>query len=477
MMHRVFGVAIATVLACGVAFAEEGQNISNEEVMAQLRQLQKTVAQQQEQIASLKSELEDAKSLAAPTEALKDEHVRALIRQELVARPAAGMPAWSDGLIFGGDFRLRYEGIYGRKGTYTQALATDTHGRRLLVPSGVRSRSPDDRSRFRYRLRFGFEKAITEELTLGFRLASGVAPGGVAPITDTDETLGDLFRTDDIWIDQAYLKYQPSAVPGLTILAGKHPNNWDDVAKTGVMWDPDVQPEGFQIRYDHKCTETLSGWAQAEYLVIMENDAVLANGRWAEDVDALAYQIGAKADLTESVSLTGALSYYNFMNMDDPTVLAAANQGTWSGGNWVGQDSGGANRIVEDFDVIVADAELGFKVGEIPCAVFGQYIQNRNTSHGNSEDEAWAGGVRVNEIKQKGDWAAQVHYARVERDAIIAGFGDDDCYFSNYRGTIGKVSYGLFDHTEVSGKVFCLDKLTGDSDSIIKTQLDMTVKF
>jgi len=475
MTKRMISLLLPVVFSGGMTFAQDTPTL--EDVMAQFRQLQKTVALQQEQIASLKSELEDAKSLAAPTEDLRDEHVRALIRQELVARPAAGMPAWADGLTFGGKLRLRYEGIYGRKGTYPQALGADPYGRPRWGSSGVRTRDPNRQSRFRYALWFGFEKAVTEELTLGFGLASGVDAGGAAPITHANETLGDQLRTDDIWIHKAYFRYQPSAVPGLMILAGKHPNNWDDIAKTGIMWDPDVQPEGLQVRYESAFSETLSGWAQAEYMVIMENDAVLANGRWAEDVDALAYQIGAKAGLSEDISLTGAISYYDFMNMDDPTVLGAANQGLWSGGNWVGQDSRGDNRIVEDFDMIVADAELGFKVNEIPCSVFGQYIKNTKTSRGNSEDEAWAAGIRANEIKQKGDWAAQVHYARVERDAVISAFGDGDCYGSNYRGTIGKLSYGLFDNTEVSGKIFCLDKLIGDSDSIIKTQFDMVVKF
>ncbi len=472
MMNRLVGVAIVTVLACGVAFAEDGQKISNEEVMAQLRQLQKTVAQQQEQIAGLTSQLEDAKSLAAPTEALKDEHVRALIRQELVARPAAGMPAWADGLKFGGDFRLRYEGIYDRRGVHPFALVVDPNGRRRWVESGFRSRDPDDRSRFRYQLRFGFEKAITEELTMGVRLASG---DGFA--TSRNRTMGNGFTPDNIWIDQAYLKYQPSAVPGLTILGGKHPNNWD-VAGAGIMWDTDVTPEGLQIRYDLKCTETLSGWAQAEYLTIIENDSLLlADGHWASEVDALAYQIGAKADLTEGVSLTGALSYYDFMNVESPTALGLANWGGWSGGNSVGQDSSGANRIEEDFDVVVADAVLGFKGSELPCAVFGQYIKNTESTCGNDDDSAWAAGVRAGEIKQKGDWAATVQYAHVEQDAIVAGFGDADSNFSNYKGTIGEISYGLFDNTKVSGKIFCLDKLDGEDNSIITTQLDLTVKF
>ena len=128
-----------------------------------------------------------------------------------MARPATGMPAWADGLKFGGDFRLRYEGIYGRKGLHPFALAADTYGRPRYGPTGLRARSPNDRSRFRYRLRFGFEKAITEELTMGFRLASGT---GAA--TSTNETMGDSFMGDPLWIDQAYLKYEPLAVRGLT---------------------------------------------------------------------------------------------------------------------------------------------------------------------------------------------------------------------------------------------------------------------
>ena len=461
-------LSLVVVLAEGVTFAEDAPTL--EEVMAQLRQLQKTVAQQQEQIAELTSELDDAKSLAAPTEALKDEHVRALIRQELVARPAAGMPAWADGLKFGGKMRLRYEGIYGRNGVYGQALGADAYGRPRWGPAGLRGRGPNNRMRTRYALWFGFEKDITEELMIGFRLASGV--GGAQ---NANVTMGDGFNADLVWIDRAFMEYKPAAVPGLTIMGGKMPNKWE-VVGGNIMWDTDVQPEGFQVRYDLELSETVDAWAQAGYLIIMENDAVNANGRFQEEVDALAYQLGTKVDLTEDVTLTGAVSYFDFMNMDSPTALGLG-AGQWYGGNLLGQDSGGANRIAEDFDIVAIDAELGFKLNDLPCSVFGQYLNNTGTSRGNHEDSAWVAGVRVNKIKQKGDWAASLKYHEVERDAVIAGFAEWDPFLVNYRGTTGKLTYRVFDNTDLSGKVYCIDSMTGDSDSVVRSQVDVTVKF
>ena len=156
MRQWMTGLLLAVVLAGEVAFAED--TLTLEEVMARLHEMEKTVKAQDERIAGqskrigqLEGELALARTLTAPVAATKND-VKAIIREELMAQPAAGMPNWADGLVFGGGLILEYEAIVDRRRS---------------------AGSREDRHHGLFQLDFGFTKAITEELTMGFRLTSG----------------------------------------------------------------------------------------------------------------------------------------------------------------------------------------------------------------------------------------------------------------------------------------------------------------
>lgn len=211
-MKQLIGIVSVCLLTCGLVFAdgEKPKSMSNEELMSELQKLQKAFASQQEEITELKSQLSEAQAVIGPAEEVSDEHVKALIRQQLAARPAQGAPAFLDGITAGGKLRLRHE-YQGKRQFFT---------------------NDNDRNRFRYYFVYGFEKAITEEFSAGFEMASGGTSA-----TSKNETIGDAFAKDDLHINMAYATYKPAAIEGLMILAGKHANNWDAV-KSRLMWAP-----------------------------------------------------------------------------------------------------------------------------------------------------------------------------------------------------------------------------------------------
>ncbi len=97
--------------------------------------------------------------------------------------------------------------------------------------------------RARFRLRFGFEKSWPDDdMMVGFRLASGAN----SDPTTTNQTFAG-FQKYPIWIDQAYARWTPKAVPGLSVTAGKMPNPWET---TDLVWDPDINPDGVWVRYN-----------------------------------------------------------------------------------------------------------------------------------------------------------------------------------------------------------------------------------
>src|SRR3712207_3461242 len=95
---------------------------------------------------------------------------------------------WLSRFTFSGDLRVRMEGFY------------QDHGR-----------NANARTRERFRLRFGAQMKISDELLAGLRLASGDANDPIS----TNETLTNVFTRKPISIDQAYITLTPKESIGL----------------------------------------------------------------------------------------------------------------------------------------------------------------------------------------------------------------------------------------------------------------------
>ena len=89
-----------------------------------------------------------------------------------------------------GDLSLRFEGVYPNK--------------------GLRDQRP------RFMLHYGVTTPVTDELTMGARLASGTEGSRQS----TFVTLGTGFGTKPIQIDQAYMQWSPKSAHGFTMWGG-----------------------------------------------------------------------------------------------------------------------------------------------------------------------------------------------------------------------------------------------------------------
>lgn len=97
--------------------------------------------------------------------------------------------------------------------------------------------STQDRNRARIRARFGFEGKFGD-FTGGLQIASG----SLGDPTSTNETLTNNFDRKTIGLDRAYVTYNPSQFKALQLTGGKFAYTWN---RTGVTFDPDINPEGF----------------------------------------------------------------------------------------------------------------------------------------------------------------------------------------------------------------------------------------
>ncbi|MBW2646580.1 MAG: putative porin [Deltaproteobacteria bacterium] len=101
-----------------------------------------------------------------------------------------------------------------------------------------------DRNRERFRLRFGFTTKPTETTKLGVRLASGSGYQNT-----TNQSYDGHARGKEIFIDKAYASWKPADF--FKITGGKHKN---PLLTTPLVWDPDVNPEGYSEELKLKVT-------------------------------------------------------------------------------------------------------------------------------------------------------------------------------------------------------------------------------
>jgi hypothetical protein len=431
MKFKIIGVVLAVFMGFGVALADDQPSL--QDVVAQLQAMQ-------QRIDALEGQLDLAKSISAPTGPSNDD-IRAMIQEQMASAPGA-VPAWLDNLTFAGKLRMRYEW----RGKEQSAHNASSWG--------------DERNRVRYQLLFGFEKALTEEFTAGFELASGAWDSTVngSGSTSHNETLGDSFFKDPIYINRAYMIYRPAQVEGLTVIGGKFKNNFDTV-DSQMMWDRDTTPEGFLARYDISGCDTVHPWVQAAYLIVTENTSDLSN---SDDSDVMAFQAGATANLQDGVTVTGAATYYHFSDFEDTVVNSIPNV------------------YLTNFKVIELAGEVGFNAVDLPCSVFADWAHNTDQNTGQNNDrDAWKAGLRVGKVKKPGDWGFQYDYSYVKMGAFTDEFANSEYGFVNYRGHAANVSYGLFDNTTLGLTVYCLDDLhdVSASDSFLMTQLDLVTEF
>ncbi|MFP4105582.1 MAG: putative porin [Phycisphaerae bacterium] len=380
--------------------------------------LKQTVNQLQNRIA----ELETKQDQAMRREIHRDEVV-ALIK-ELNADAAAhsGMPSWLEDLKFFGDLRLRYENTcYGPRAK--------------------------ERHRARYRLRFGIKKYwLDKELEVGFRIASGSSDGP----TSTNQTMGDGFATDELWIDRAYAKYKPKAVEGLMLIGGKMGN---PLVSTSMVWDSDVNPEGFFGSYTHKFDDNVEAFVGAGYFIANESQP-------EHDTILMAYQGGVNAKIGD-VALTAAATWYDW----DHYVNSV----------------GGV-----DFDKMQAlnlTLKAKTKIAGLGVGGYVDFIKNLGSENEpapfEGEDTGYAAGIKLGGNKKKGDWSLGYEYKHIEANATANDFDDSDFGGTNRKGHAWKGKYSLTDDVSVGGAVFWTEDIKGPDagDRDVITQIDLVWKF
>ena len=375
-----------------------------------------------------------------------------------------------------GDTRVRYEVRSGQTG------APDT-----INPTG----DTYQRNRMRYRLRIGLRGTVLDDWFFGLRLETGTNPrsSNVTFGSDTAEGPGPFARNaDTISVGQAYFGFK--GIRDLTLIAGKMPNPF---VTSSMVWDGDINPEGLVEQFKHtfsfnvggggsssaptesssKDGKTVTTTTSSEPPKKISIDLFANFGQFVYDdtnpdnpvgpaptnvpnVDAymLAWQVGAKVNFPHNYYLQIAPTIYNYtgngdtFNIDfvgDPTFIDAA-------GNKVTPNQTGINDLL----VLEVPVEFGWKFGELPMKVFGDFAYNFNgaeraraAGHPDQTDQAFAYqvGISIGKIKDKGSWEARCFWQHAEQYALDPNLVDSDIFDSrvNMEGIAFSGSYAITD--------------------------------
>ena len=307
-----------------------------------------------------------------------------------------------------------------------------------------------DRLRNRVRARVGIKADINENTLLGFELASGSDD----PVS-TNQTLGDNFSSKGVNIDQAYVRFRPTG-QDLDIYAGKFKNTLQRVGGNGLIWDGDLRPEGFGVKYGqgNLFINGLGTW--------------IDESKSGNDVLLLGAQAGISVPAFESAKLIAGLGYYEYTGFDSPTDASADADNV--SGNRLTADG----RYVSDFELIEGFAELKLPTNLGKATIYADYVQNVGAK---DNDTGYVFGTKL----KVSDWSLGWAYQDIEADAVYAVLTDSDFGGggTDAKGHKFSTSYAFNKKVKVGGTLFLNDRNVdfGTEQDYTRFMLDLSVKY
>ncbi len=350
------------------------------------------------------------------------------VKKEIAQGKSSSLPAWVQNIKLKGDFRTRYQ--------LDHAKTSDT---------GVTS----DRNRARIRLRVGLDAKVNDKLMVSAGIATGTTDvTSYDAARSNNQSLGSGFAKKPVVLDYAYAKYNP--VPWATLMAGKM--KYLPWRPTDVMIDNDITPEGGVLQLSKQFGKA-NLFLDTMLFVLSETEPSTHNAM------AYALQGGADYALTDTLSLKGALSYYDFSNVKGRAIDGSTGSNTKMVMTGAYSNTG-LNKY--SFREITPAVEFGIKnpfkalanitgLGLLDIeklSFFGEYYQNLDAPNKN-KGFATGFGFGNEKIDDWGKWQAQYVYSMLARDSVIDILPDSDRYtgHTGIRGHKVSFQYGLGKNT------------------------------
>ena len=320
-----------------------------------------------------------------------------------------------------------------------------------------------DRTRHRIRARLGASAKLSETVDVAIQLATGCDD----PVS-RNQTLDGAFAAKDVWIDLAYFDWHPETPEGLHVIGGKMKNPFYVPGKSELIWDHDLNPEGLAVTYRDT-------WDRVDCFGNLGGFWVDENG-CGGDTCLYGAQIGAKYNITDTVSVLGGVGVFKY----DHTRCRGVFHEDFFGNSTRLTDYSDPDSVrlyVEDYTELELFAEVGLKVGGIPVCLVGDYVENLDAD---DDKVGWLLGITLGKCKDKGSWEGRYCYRELERDAVFGVFTDSDFIGGGTDGQGHEINLGyqLSKRVKLGATYFITAAgLDGPSHDYDRLQLDAEFKF
>lgn len=476
---------------------------------------------------------------------LRDEiraEVMAKAEKENWASPGK-YPEWAQRIRFYGDIRTRYEGDHFpagngplqnynaiNTGSPFQEDNTSAPANPYLPPT---YNVTQDRNRFRFRARLGADVDLFDGFTAGLRIATGDSSSPVS----TNQTFGGNggdFSKYALWLDRAFIKYQP--VQDFVGSVGRFDNPfW---SPTDLVWYKELGFDGVAIQAKHEIDEGFTPFfvggafptfntdlnAGLNFATLDPSANVVPVKLPSRDKWLFGAQTGFAARFDPETNLTMAVAYYDFTNIrgrlsstclvylasdtcntdllrpsfaqkgntymrlrniPDQTIPAVTYNYQYYG-------------LASDFRPLVASAQLAFtQFNPIQVTVDAEYIWNTafdraavaavalnnfgGTGSYGGGNQGWLARLTVGnkEVKHLWDWNAHVGYKYLQSDAMVDAFVDSDFGLggTNLKGYFIGGNVGLGENVWASVRWMSANGITGLPYAVDIVQLDLNARF
>jgi len=496
MTRSILSGTIALAILSTAALAADNSDA------ARLKKLEDAVAHLQQENAALKSEIQaqhgtntDFASSSAAKIKLSDSVSQLKIYGDFMLRyyinegVAAGLDSGDTGLRgrlryrlhLNADFQLNDNWMFGvRLEPNTGRAAVVTLGENPVFAKATVSTTG----------------VISEVSTTNSAFLNGAKLSGGKLTTTSGKTINTVTTTktnvvtnvnfgETVFVGRAFLRNQPT--DWLTITGGKMANPF---VTTRMVWDPDINPEGFaeQIKFtigggshgpsgkDVKevvapqpgmTVDLFANFGQFIYNDVgFENtfntgaspfDTVPnAHDRWM-----LGWQLGTKVNFNKDTYFQIAPTFYHYSGGGTTSA------GPFNGDNAIVilDDKADPRLIsfnqtgVNDLAVIDIPVEFTWKMWGKKFSIFGDFAHNLDADtraakagHPNtSQGTAWQIGAAIGDTKKKGDWELRGWYQRSEQFALDQNIIDDDIFDGrlNMQGWYIQGTYMITDFASV----------------------------
>lgn len=362
-----------------------------------------------------------------------------------------------------GDFRLRHETIY----------------RPNKQGDTVANASVETRHRQRMRLRLGIDFKLPQNLEVKTRLATGINDQ-----VSSNQSFDNLSNQKNFALDRAFVKWQPLDQIGL--FGGKMENPFWNAYSDDLVWDGDLNPEGFAEKFQTFGPMKTKWFLNALQMIVDEDSA------GTQDQMLFSQQLGVEILVLDQSKLTLAGGLHEWVNERNnnfsQSSTAYPDKSTQLEGNR--RVSSSNPTLLNEFRVAQYTGQFDTTLFAWPVAFIGTYIHNQKAMPVTQNDDADKGfqyGTIVGKAGKAKTWEVAYFYKRVEMDATVADISDSDFGNggTNRKGHIMWGAYSPTDFLTFIGKYFNTKTLNRDLGTIGSSedkpinryQLDMLVKF